>query len=104
MKIFLPFKLGSFCAKTRMQYSIKKKWKELDSFYTTSFAILKNKEQETYKMLFEKLKKMLIHVTIILELNQKICIVILKGPYLKQQKQYFLIQILNITFGIIKNH
>ncbi|KAG4100397.1 hypothetical protein H8356DRAFT_1422877 [Neocallimastix lanati (nom. inval.)] len=31
--------------------------KELDSFYTTSFEILKNKEQETYKMLFEKLKK-----------------------------------------------
>ncbi|KAL6632924.1 hypothetical protein U3516DRAFT_792057 [Neocallimastix sp. 'constans'] len=31
--------------------------KELDSFYTTSFAILKNKEQKTYKMLFEKLKK-----------------------------------------------
>ena len=44
--------------------------KELDSFYTTSFAILKNKEQETYKILFEKLKKkyanMLIHETIIL--------------------------------------
>jgi len=39
--------------------------KELDSFYTTSFVILKNKEQETYKILFEKLKKkMLIHVTI----------------------------------------
>ncbi|ORY56019.1 hypothetical protein LY90DRAFT_506925 [Neocallimastix californiae] len=31
--------------------------KELDSFYTTSFAILKNKEQETYTILFEKLKK-----------------------------------------------
>ncbi|KAG4093460.1 hypothetical protein H8356DRAFT_1354352 [Neocallimastix lanati (nom. inval.)] len=31
--------------------------KELDSFYTTSFAILKNKEQEKYKILFEKLKK-----------------------------------------------
>ena len=31
--------------------------KELDSFYTTSFVILKNKEQETYKILFEKLKK-----------------------------------------------
>jgi len=31
--------------------------KELDSFYTTSFAVLKNKEQETYKILFEKLKK-----------------------------------------------
>jgi len=43
--------------------------KELDSFYTTSFAILKNKEQETYKILFEKLKKMLIHVTIILLLQ-----------------------------------
>ena len=42
--------------------------KELDSFYTTSFAILKNKEQETYKILFKKLKKkkMLIRVTIIL--------------------------------------
>ncbi|KAL6616984.1 hypothetical protein U3516DRAFT_749401 [Neocallimastix sp. 'constans'] len=29
---------------------------ELDSFYTTSFAILQNKEQETYKI-FKKLKK-----------------------------------------------
>ena len=26
--------------------------KELDSFYTTSYAILKNKERETYKILF----------------------------------------------------
>jgi len=31
--------------------------KELNSFYTISFAILKNKEQETYKILFKKLKK-----------------------------------------------
>jgi len=31
--------------------------KELDSLYTTFFAILKNKEQEIYKILFEKLKK-----------------------------------------------
>jgi len=31
--------------------------KELDSFYTSFFAILKNKEQEAYKILFEKLKK-----------------------------------------------
>ncbi|KAG4094721.1 hypothetical protein H8356DRAFT_1345506 [Neocallimastix lanati (nom. inval.)] len=30
--------------------------KELDSFYTTSFAILQNKEQEIYKI-FKKLKK-----------------------------------------------
>ncbi|KAG4099812.1 hypothetical protein H8356DRAFT_1273679 [Neocallimastix lanati (nom. inval.)] len=29
---------------------------ELDSFYTTSFAILQNKEQEIYKI-FKKLKK-----------------------------------------------
>ena len=34
--------------------------KELDSFYTTSFAVIKNKEQETYKILFEKLKKKII--------------------------------------------
>ena len=39
--------------------------KELDSFYNTSFAILKNKEQETYKTLFEKLKKKLIYVIIL---------------------------------------
>jgi len=39
--------------------------KELNSFYTT-FSILKNKEQEAYKILFEKLKKILIYVTIIL--------------------------------------
>ncbi|KAL6628785.1 hypothetical protein U3516DRAFT_793423 [Neocallimastix sp. 'constans'] len=31
--------------------------KELNSFYTTSFAVLKYKEQETNKILFEKLKK-----------------------------------------------
>jgi len=31
--------------------------KELNSFYTTSLSILKNKEQKTYKILFEKLNK-----------------------------------------------
>ncbi|KAG4083742.1 hypothetical protein H8356DRAFT_1064516 [Neocallimastix lanati (nom. inval.)] len=40
--------------------------KELDSFYTTSFAILQNKEQEIYKIFKKLKKKMLIHVTIIL--------------------------------------
>ncbi|KAG4081954.1 hypothetical protein H8356DRAFT_1438137 [Neocallimastix lanati (nom. inval.)] len=30
--------------------------KELNSFYTTSYAILRNKKQKTYKMLFNKLK------------------------------------------------
>jgi len=34
-----------------------KELEELDSFYITSFAILKNKELETCKILFEKLKK-----------------------------------------------
>ncbi|ORY08557.1 hypothetical protein LY90DRAFT_519002 [Neocallimastix californiae] len=31
--------------------------KELNSFYTTSYAILRNKKQKTYKMLFNKLKQ-----------------------------------------------
>jgi len=31
--------------------------KEFNSFYTTSFAILKKKDQESLKILFEKLKK-----------------------------------------------
>ena len=47
--IVLKFSYQIFITKTYV--------KELDSFYTTFFAILKNKEQETYKILFEKLKK-----------------------------------------------
>jgi len=31
--------------------------KELNSFYTTSFSILKNKKQRTYEVLFEEIKK-----------------------------------------------
>jgi len=31
--------------------------KDLNSFYTTSFSILKNKEQTIYEMLFEEKKK-----------------------------------------------
>ena len=30
--------------------------KELNSFYTTTYAILRNKKQKTYKILFNKLK------------------------------------------------
>jgi len=60
---------GTFFIAPKFSYQIfitRTYVKELDSFYTT-FAILKNIEQETYKILFEKLKKkMLIHVTIIL--------------------------------------
>ncbi|ORY55979.1 hypothetical protein LY90DRAFT_506886 [Neocallimastix californiae] len=51
---------GTFFIAPKFSYQIiitRTYIKELDSFYTTSFAILKNKEQETYKILFEKLKK-----------------------------------------------
>jgi len=50
---------GTFFIAPKFSYQIfitRTYAKELDSFYTTSFAILKNKEQETYKILFEKLK------------------------------------------------
>jgi len=68
--------------------------KYLNSFYTTSFSILKNKEQATYEMLFEELEKKkkkkkkkknkLINIEIILRLVQKIFIVISKKVYLIQ--------------------
>jgi len=32
-------------------------FKELNSFYTSSFSIIKNKEQRTYEVLFERIKK-----------------------------------------------
>jgi len=50
---------GTFFIAPKFSYQIfitRTYAKELDSFYTTSFAILKNKEQETYKI-FKKLKK-----------------------------------------------
>jgi len=46
---------GTFFIATKFSYQIfitRTYAKELDSFYTTSFAILKNKEPETYKILF----------------------------------------------------
>ncbi|KAG4083158.1 hypothetical protein H8356DRAFT_1365117 [Neocallimastix lanati (nom. inval.)] len=51
---------GTFFIAPKFSYQIfitRTYAKELDSFYTTSFAILKNKEQKTHKILFEKLKK-----------------------------------------------
>jgi len=48
---------GTFFIAPKFSYLSSSYAKELDSFYTTSFAILKNKEQETYKIFFEKLKK-----------------------------------------------
>ncbi|KAG4103486.1 hypothetical protein H8356DRAFT_928816, partial [Neocallimastix lanati (nom. inval.)] len=53
------FIYGTFFIAPKFSYQIfitKTYAKELESFYTTSFAILKNKEQETYKILFEKLE------------------------------------------------
>jgi len=50
---------GTFFIASKFNYQIfiiRTYAKELDSFYTTSFAILQNKEQETYKI-FKKLKK-----------------------------------------------
>ncbi|KAL6607126.1 hypothetical protein U3516DRAFT_757070 [Neocallimastix sp. 'constans'] len=50
---------GTFFIAPKFSYQIfitRTYAKELDSFYTTSFAILQNKEQETYKI-FKKLKK-----------------------------------------------
>jgi len=61
---------GTFFIVPKFNYQIfitKTYAKKLESFYTTFFAILKNKEQETYKILFEKLKKKkLMYVKIIL--------------------------------------
>jgi len=51
---------GTFFIASKFSYQIfitRTYAKELDSFYTTSFVILNNKDQETYKILFEKLKK-----------------------------------------------
>jgi len=39
---------------------------EINSFYTTSLSVLKNKEQVTYELLFEELKKMHVNIIIIL--------------------------------------
>ncbi|KAL6594249.1 hypothetical protein U3516DRAFT_804653 [Neocallimastix sp. 'constans'] len=50
---------GTFFIAPKFNYQIfiiRNYAKELDSFYTTSFAILQNNEQETYKI-FKKLKK-----------------------------------------------
>ncbi|KAL6598319.1 hypothetical protein U3516DRAFT_803365 [Neocallimastix sp. 'constans'] len=59
---------GTFFIALKFSYQIfitRTYAKELDSFYTTSFAILQNKEQEIYKIFKKLKKKMLIHVTII---------------------------------------
>jgi hypothetical protein len=43
---------------------------ELNGFYTTSISILKNKKQETYEILFNEIKKILLNIIQIL-ISQK---------------------------------
>ena len=71
---------GTFFIAPKFSYQIfitRTYAKKLDSFYTTSFAILKNKEQEKYKILFKKIKKKKIANTynnnIIIELKTLHC-------------------------------
>ena len=53
MMIYLLMVLFFITPKFSYQIFITRTYaKQLDSFYTTSFAILKNKKQETYKILF----------------------------------------------------
>ncbi|KAG4098139.1 hypothetical protein H8356DRAFT_1291477 [Neocallimastix lanati (nom. inval.)] len=71
-KSSIPYEMGLICSeynsiKSQISRNLNKNYHpmeynddifadELDSFYTTSFAILQNKEQEIYKI-FKKLKK-----------------------------------------------
>ncbi|ORY16348.1 hypothetical protein LY90DRAFT_517785 [Neocallimastix californiae] len=73
---------------------------ELNCFYTTSFSILKNKKQTTYEILFEEIKKILVNIIV----YQKYFIVILKKLYLMLHKKFLLMKILNIVYGILKEH
>jgi len=77
---------------------------ELNCFYTTSFSILKNKKQTTYEILFEEIKKNILVNIIVLKLHQKYFIAILKKLYLMLQKKFLLMLILNIVYGILKEH
>jgi len=56
---------GIFYIASRFSYQmfiIRTYIKYLNSFHTTSFSILKNKEQITYEMLFEEIKKKYIYI------------------------------------------
>jgi len=79
--------------------------KNLNSFCTTSFSILKNKEQITHEMLFEEIeKKKLISISIILFLLKKYFNCDFERGISNAAEKYFLIQILNTEFGTIKEH
>ncbi len=51
---------GTFYVAPKFSYQVfitRNYVKELNSFYTTSFSILKNKKQSTYEIIFEEIKK-----------------------------------------------
>jgi len=63
---------------------------ELNCFYTTSMSILKNKEQTTYEILINEIKKKIqLNIIQILISQKKFFIVILKKEYLMQWKIFF---------------
>jgi len=63
---------------------------KINCFYTTSVSILKNKEQATYEILFDEIKKNVYKVNNNTVINKKTFIVILRKVYLMLQKKYFL--------------
>jgi len=72
---------GTFYIAPKISYQVfitRTYVEKLSSFYTTSFSILKNKEQINYEILLEELKKMLLNITVIVKLLQNIFIAILK--------------------------
>ncbi|ORY64660.1 hypothetical protein LY90DRAFT_504986 [Neocallimastix californiae] len=91
---------GTFFIAPKFSYQIfitRTYSKKLISFYyTTSFAILKKKEQETYKILFEKLKK-----------NANTCnnniIIEPKNLHCDFERDISKAAKTNFSFGIIKN-
>jgi len=63
---------------------------EINSFYTTSFSILKNKRQTTYEVLLEEIKKNVCKYCNNFDSEKKFFIVILKKVYLMLPKKFFL--------------
>ncbi|KAG4106047.1 hypothetical protein H8356DRAFT_1418214 [Neocallimastix lanati (nom. inval.)] len=72
--------------------------KELNSFYTTSFSTLKNKEQRTYEVLFYEIKKnaemnnniIITPKQIFIVILKKVFLMLLKNEYLEHKYDNFL--------------
>ena len=79
---------------------------KINSFYTTSISILKNKKQSTYETLFKEIKKKNAN-----KFNNSIVISPInfhcnfeKGISNATKKIFFLIYISNVVFGTLKDH